>query len=122
MNDLFNTPSRPPFYATITLTPSDTTDFGKQLDAVATLTSSALLKSGFLGFKKNKIEGREVSRIAYFDTYKSLQDWLSESNDLIPWGIKLDDIVKSKGCLWPWIEDTENHSQEDNILFLQILQ
>jgi len=118
MDNLFTAPHKPPFYAIITLTPLDTTDFGKQLDAIATLTSSALLKAGFLGFKKNNVEDREVSRIVYFNTYKSLQEWLSEANDLIPWGINLDDIIKKTGCLWPWIKETETFSQQDNLSLL----
>ena len=83
---------KPPFYATLYLTPKENVNHGQYSDAIATLASNATLKPGFLGFSEGSGSSKNPVRVIYFD-------------DLIPYTIKLRDIIKSTGCLWKWLYD-----------------
>ena len=97
--------TRPPFYALIQLTAGQGMDAGQYSEAVATLTSVAMLKSGFLGFETDRDASGNIIRITYFDTHGSLQTWLHDASELLPYAVKLEDVIEGTGCLWPWLGD-----------------
>jgi hypothetical protein len=100
-----DTSTRPPFYARIHLVSGDGMDAGQYSEAVATLTSVALLKSSFLGFETDQDADGNTIRIAYFETHDALQAWLYEAGELFPYAISVEDVVAGMGCLWQWIGD-----------------
>ena len=101
--DKYTKSSKPPFYATMHLIPVENGNFGHHSDALATLTSNAMLKTGFLGFSADINEESEPIRIVYFDTYSSLESWLQEARDLLPYSVQLNDVICGIGCLWKWL-------------------
>jgi len=106
MNSISAEPeTRPPFYALIQTAAKPGMDAGQYSQAVATLTSVAMLKSGFLGFETDRDANGNQIRITYFDTHDSLQTWLHDASDLLPYVIKLEDVIIGSGCLWPWLGD-----------------
>lgn len=106
-----NNNARPPFYARLHLSAADHMDAGQYSEAMATLTSVAMLKSGFLGFETDKDASGNIIRIAYFEDHNSLQNWLEDSAPLFPNAISIDDIVCGTGCLWPWLGDEEQEQK-----------
>jgi len=110
-NILVNEDGSPPFYARLYLVAHESMDAGQYSDALATLTSVAMLKPGFLGFNFDLDDNGNTLRIAYFDTHDALQTWLSESSVLFPYGVSLEDIVNGTGCLWPWLGDEETEEK-----------
>ncbi len=108
MNNISDKKStRPPFYARMHLAASETMDAGQYSEAVATLTSGAMLKPGFLGFQTDLDDDGNSVRIAYFDDHDSLKSWLSDASPLFPFAVTLDDIICGTGCLWSWLGDEE---------------
>ncbi len=97
--------TRPPFYALMQLTAEQGMDAGQYSEAVATLTSVAMLKSGFLGFETDYDADGHPVRIVYFDTHGGLQIWLHDASELLPFAIKIKDVISGTGCLWSWLGD-----------------
>lgn len=110
--------SKPPFYATMHLVPVQNCNIGQHSDALATLTSSAMLKTGFLGFSGDINEEMKSIRFVYFDTYSSLVTWLLEAQDLLPYSVQLNDIICDIGCLWKWLSTNKKIENIGNVTLM----
>ena len=94
----------PPFYATMNLSAPENKNSGQHSDALASLTSSAFLKTGFLGIDEEKTSKSLPVKVVYFETYEQLMTWLDDAKDLIPYSVKVEDVVCKIGCLWQWLD------------------
>ena len=101
----------PPFYALIQLNAGEGMDAGQYSEAVAVMTSVAMLKPGFMGFGSDNDANQNPVRIAYFDSHDTLQTWLHESHDLLPYATKLDDVISGTGCLWHWLGNEQEEEK-----------
>ena len=97
-------PKKPPFYTALQLEPNKLLDRGQYSDALSTMTSIAKLNPGFIGFSNDDIDTNDTIIVIYFNRYESLKEWVEEARDLIPYSVKIDDIVEETGCLWQWLE------------------
>ena len=43
-------------------------------------------------------------KVVYFETYEQLMTWLDDAKDLIPYSVKVEDVVCKIGCLWQWLD------------------
>ena len=75
------------------------------------MPGNILLKSGFLGFETDHDADGNTIRIAYFDTHGSLQTWLYDASDLLPYAVKIDDVIGGTGCLWRWLGDEDEEEK-----------
>ena len=103
--------TRPPFFARLHVTAAETMDAGQYSEALATLTSVAMLKPGFLGFETDQDADGNTVRIAYFEDHDNLKTWLSDASILLPYAVSLDDIICGTGCLWPWLGDEQEEEK-----------
>jgi hypothetical protein len=106
-----NQSTSPPFYARLHLAAAEGMDAGQYSEAIATLTSVAMLNSGFIGFETDQDANGNSIRIAYFKDHNNLQNWLVDAAPLFPNAVCLDDIVCGTGCLWPWLGDEEEEQK-----------
>ena len=107
---------KPPFYASLHLEPSKNLDRGQYSDAISTMISIAKLNPGFIGFSNNQGASSDSIIVIYFSTYEALKEWLNEARDLIPYTLKINDIIEGTGCLWKWLESSRPSRQHTNIL------
>ena len=111
--------SMPPFYATMSLTAPENKNPGQHSDALASLTSSAFLKNGFIGIDEAEISQDLPVKVVYFETYEQLSIWLEEAKDLIPYSVKVEDVVCKIGCLWHWLDLNSSTANNNNQIALR---
>jgi len=112
---LHRPPRQPPFYALIHLDAKTGANAGQYAEAVAVLTSIAMLTPGFLRFDMDRDNEGNSIRIAYFRDLRRLQAWLHDASTLLPWTVKPEDVVSGVACLWPWLAD--EHEQTRHLLY-----
>ncbi len=98
---------KPPFFAAVYLTPDADADPGSHAEAAATITSLAMILHGFVGFRDDVAAGGRPVKIVYWRTYRAMRAWMKTCADLIPHRVRFDECVAAEGCLWQWLDDTD---------------
>lgn len=111
----FNNLISPPFYAILYTKAQEGVDAGLYSEAISTLVSAASLRSSFLGFTSDTDSYDEPIKVVYWTTHEAMTSWLTQTKDLLPYRIKLDDCLGPSGCLWPWLNRLDEADVELNI-------
>jgi hypothetical protein len=96
----------PLYYAVIYITPPFDTekydiDFKEKSSMLIAMAGTEL---GYSGFVIENTADRRVACICYWDSYQSLSRWTEKANRfLLSTEIKLDTLLYTTGCLWPWL-------------------
>lgn len=102
---------KPPFFTALYAAPGENTDAGQFSEAVATMVSTAMLLSGFVGFSEDTAEGNRPVKLVYWKTYHAMQIWRKTARDLLPHAVSLEDCIASEGCHWQWHDPVKTHNQ-----------
>ena len=116
MKTILKKQNKPPFYATIRLNSFEHENAGQYMDAIATLTSKALLTSGFVGFDSDVSDRTGNFKTVYFESFNTLQKWIKETKELLPYSININDMIDFKGCFWPWLRKGGNIKKRHDLL------
>lgn len=106
---------RPPFYTAIYLDPAPDADAGMHSDAAATMVSTAMLLSGYVGSRDDIAAGNRRIKIVYWKSYQAMRAWEGITADLLPARVTLDECIASTGCLWQWLDDEALSPEEKQI-------
>lgn len=98
---------KPPFYTAIYMTAEDGADPGLHSEAAATLASTAMLLSGFIGFAEDTAQNQRPVKLVYWRTFHAMRAWRRTARDLLPHRVDINDCIASEGCHWQWFEDVQ---------------
>ena len=104
MNTLANL-EKPPFYTTIYMSPNDGADEGLYSEAISTMLSLAMVLTGFLGCRDDRLDDGRIVRIVFWKNYQTMKAWERTASELIPHRVRFQDCIASEGCLWRWLDD-----------------
>ncbi|MEK9753654.1 MAG: hypothetical protein VW338_10675 [Rhodospirillaceae bacterium] len=96
---------KPPFYTAIFMTALDGEDQGLHSEAAATMVSTAMLLSGFVGFADDVAEFGRPVKLVYWRTFHAMRAWHRTARDLLPHRVDIRDCIASEGCHWRWFDE-----------------
>ncbi len=102
MSMLRKTP-KPPFFAVIFTSPPRGYEGKNFSEKASMLVAFAAMEPGYLGFEAEYATEGRTAAVCYWDSYAALESWKRHAEEWMIGETKLEMLLCTTGCLWPWL-------------------